>query len=192
MADLIPKPLLIVISLIAATTLLTVWQVMRIDSLSRAFGQAADPGIELVRNAGSVSNRILVDIAGAVEKPGVYGLKKDSRLVDALKAAGGLSADSDRYLVARSFNLAKKLADEEKVYIPYLEERTMAIPEGIRVNLISLNSASLSELELLPGIGPKTAQKVIDRRPYSAIEDVLTKKAVGEKTFEKIRDLITL
>jgi competence protein ComEA len=133
---------------------------------------------------------IKVDVDGEVAKPGLYSLKPDARVQDALIAAGGLTPNANR----RAINLALKVADGQKIYVPAVGE-VSAVQSTVlsaQSELISINQASESELDKLPGVGPVTAQKIIDFRPYSSIEELVSKKAVGEKVFEKIRDLITL
>ncbi|OGK25512.1 hypothetical protein A3A46_02730 [Candidatus Roizmanbacteria bacterium RIFCSPLOWO2_01_FULL_37_13] len=154
-------------------------------------------------------NKIIVDLSGAVEKPDVYEISSGARLKDVLILAGDLSAEADRQFFARNFNLARRLNDQEKVYIPSSEEiengtmnennRTLIInqsqiagvsTENAQNSKINVNSASMSELDSLPGIGKVTAQKIIQNRPYESTEDLLNKKIVGKSVFEKIKELI--
>ncbi|OGK64687.1 hypothetical protein A2313_02550 [Candidatus Roizmanbacteria bacterium RIFOXYB2_FULL_41_10] len=147
--------------------------------------------MKITRNR-APANPLIIDVEGAVEKPGVYELKANSRLLDAIKKAGGLSSSADRYLIAKTYNLAKKLADEEKVYMPFWEERDSNVLGTFTSDLTYINSASLTQLELLPGIGPVRAQKIIDSRPYSQLEELISKKVLGEATFAKLSGLIGL
>jgi len=186
----LPKPFLFLFGFIIFVFLASfyaIWQVQQI-----AGGPTTQNQPRLIKHSDKQSNTIFIDLEGAVVKPGVYELSDKSRLVDALRKAQGLTEQADRYEVARNFNLAKKLTDEEKVYIPFLEERQIYLPESIDQQTISLNSSSQTQLELLPGIGPVTAKKIIDHRSYSSVEELLLKKVVGEKTFEKIVDMIVL
>jgi competence protein ComEA len=167
------------------------------------------------------SDSITIDIEGGVVNPGVYQIPAKSRINDAIVAAGGLSADSDVSLMAKSVNRAGVVEDGQKIYIPkintditshnngfatYAGNNTsqnlggvVATPQtssqnaaGDDISLISLNSASESELDSLPGVGPVTAQKIINNRPYSDIQELVVKKAVGASVFGKIKDLISL
>lgn len=146
----------------------------------------------------SPENReIVVDVAGAVMKPGVYKLKVDSRVQDALIAAGGMSEDADREKVAKSINLASKMVDGAKIYVPWQGEKIPDSQENVVLSaanegLININDASQSELEELPGIGEVTAGKIINGRPYSDINQLLEKKVVGQSVFEKIKDKIEI
>jgi competence protein ComEA len=143
---------------------------------------------------------ITVDVSGAVGKPGVYELSSDARVQDALIAAGGMSSEADREFVGKSMNLASKLVDGGKVYIPFEGDTSASTGQGgtqtvlgsVQSGLININSASTSELDTLPGIGSVTASKIIANRPYEKIEDLLSKKAVGNATFEKIKDKISV
>lgn len=133
---------------------------------------------------------IMVDISGAVVKPGVYSLSSDSRVQDAVIKAGGFAEDADRMEIARSINLAEKITDGEKIYIPFNGE-TLGAMTGA-TGKVSLNKATSNDLDQLPGIGPVTAEKVISNRPYQKIEDLLSKKVVSQSVFEKIKEKIGL
>lgn len=143
----------------------------------------------------SVSSQMKVDIEGAVASPGVYELSSGSRIQDLLIMAGGLAGEADREWVSKNLNLAAKLTDGGKVYIPKMGERKTG--EAILgyediANKININNASLSDLDKLSGVGPVTAQKIIDGRPYQAIEDLTNRKIINKSTFEKIKDKISI
>lgn len=137
--------------------------------------------------------KVVVHVDGAVAKPGVYELPSDARVSDAVSVAGNLAQDADMSRI----NLAAKVADGQKIYIPKVGESvrgdtgTTSIT-GTTGGLININTASEGELDTLPGVGPVTAQKIIASRPYSSPEDLLTKKAVGNSVYEKIKDLVTV
>lgn len=137
-------------------------------------------------------NMIAVDVEGAVEKPGVYRLSSDSRVQDALIFAGGLSGSADREIVAKNINLATKLTDGMKVYIPFQGEGTVILDVGVLTGgkIVNINLASEAELDGLPGIGKTTADKIISNRPYESIEALVEKKIVGQKVFGQIKDKI--
>lgn len=139
---------------------------------------------------------LFVDVSGAVLKPGVYGLKVDARIQDALIAAGGLSDEADRDYIAKNINLAQKLQDGVKLYVPRVSEAGgsvgiagVSVQEKLKVNI---NTATGSELDILWGVGPATSEKIIEGRPYSTIEELLTKKAVTQRVFERIKEQITV
>lgn len=164
-----------------------------------------------------ILEKIFVEIAGAVEKPDVYEVTPGARLKDVLIKAGGLSPQADRDFFYRNFNLAKIVNDQEKFYIPSTDEINSGLfkeilqtldytqtkqpivlgnsKELVKNNnnqLININTATMEELDSLPGVGKVTAQKIIQNRPYFSIEDLLNKKVVGKSVFEKIKNLITL
>lgn len=146
-------------------------------------------------NENPLNSKIKVDIEGAVANPGVYELKNESIIQDALVAAGGFTADADREKVAKTLNLALKLVDGSKIYIPKIGEMdvsTVTAGENSQTQIISVNNASSDQLDSLPGIGPVTAQKIINLRPYSSLQDLVSKKAVSQKVFDNIKDKISL
>jgi competence protein ComEA len=131
----------------------------------------------------------------------VYALPQGARVQDAISAAGGFLAEADTELI----NLARPLEDGERLEIAYIEGSSPVIPtpgvEGPPTTtssseLININTASQSELETLPGIGPTTAQKIMDYRdangPFVSIEDIVNVSGIGPATFERIKDLITV
>lgn len=179
------------------------------------FLQAGNEGenIEFSNPASHVSlptSKISVDLSGAVVNPDVYEVTVGARLKDVLKLGGGLSSLADYQFFARNFNLARILTDQEKIYVPskweiwqglfregnftlnQLQPRiTSSAIKNVLSGKINLNSASAEELDTLPGIGPATAKKIIDNRPYGSVEELLTKKAVNNSVYEKIKELIT-
>ncbi len=147
-------------------------------------------------NTASVSAKIktgeiLVDVEGAVVKPGVYSLRSDARIRDGLIAASGLSSNANREWVAKNINLAGKLVDGGKIYIPTAGQDVKGAAAGI-IDSININTASIEQLDALSGIGPATGQKIIDNRPYGDIQELVSKKVLTTKVFEKIKDKITV
>lgn len=162
---------------------------------------------KLVRN----EKNLFIDVSGAVLEPDMYEVSPGARLKDVIKKAGGLSLKADIHFFQRNFNLARILIDQEKIYIPNMDE----IAEGIFTedtqklrpststpektteessdNIgININTATLQELDTLPGVGKVTAQKIIDNRPYTALEDLLSKKIISQTVFDKVHDLLEL
>ncbi len=140
---------------------------------------------------------IVVDVEGAVNRPGIYTLGENSREQDAIKAAGGVSSKADMTAIAKGMNMAAKLSDGMKLYIPFLGEQPAATVgdqsvAGASTGSISINSASESQLESLPGVGAVTAEKIISNRPYNSLGELTSKKAVTSSVFQKIKDLISL
>jgi len=187
-----PKLWLVTAGLLSVSSLASIVGIIKLSAFGSNYqAKSKEPTVKLQRST-FANTAIVVDIEGAVEKPGVYELPNRSRLLTALKKAGGLSVGADRYLIAKNFNLAKKLSDEEKIYLPFLEERDQNILGVYHSTLTNINTASISQLELLPGIGPARAQKIIDNRPYQQLEELITKKILGEGTYAKLVKLISL
>jgi competence protein ComEA len=165
-------------------------------SISKFLSSSQEPTFVPAEKETAASEKIMVDIEGAVKKPGLHELALGTRIDDAIKAAGGLTKRADKNWLAKNLNLAAKLADGQKIYIPKIGESSSSRTSGQVASeitgKINVNTASESELDTLPGIGPVRAGKIIANRPYAKIEEVFSKGAVGEKTFEKIKDQINV
>lgn len=139
------------------------------------------------------SKMISVDVSGAVNKPGVYQLSSGSRIEEAIAAAGGFKETANGEYISKYLNMAQRLSDGTKVYVPIAGEQA-STTQGMTVAgtstqaKVNINSASQAEIEALPGIGPATASKIISGRPYQQIEELISKKIVGKTLFEKIKD----
>ncbi len=156
---------------------------------------------------------ITVEIAGEVMTPGVYQLASNARINDLLIKSGGFSGGADRDWVSKYLNRAARLSDGQKVYIPKTGElaphqdyqssvrganneggyqTTSASFSSDSSGKININSASLTQLDSLPGIAQKRGQKIIDHRPYSKIEELLSKGVLTQSVYNEIKDLITV
>ena len=145
---------------------------------------------------------VVVEVAGAVENPGVYQLSEGARIEDALIAAGGISADADREWMEKILNRAAKITDGQKIYIKHIGEESANIlgvssgsGGGLPANsegVININTASQKELESLWGIGPVTAQNIIEHRPYSSVEELLQKKILKTNVYETNKDRLSV
>lgn len=150
-----------------------------------------------IEKAPEESEEIMVHISGAVNSPGILRLDSSKRVVDALDLAGGARDDADLDRV----NLAARLHDEEKIYIPKVGEVQENMSTLISnpssngtTSKININSADLSELTKIPGVGEKTAQKILDYRAnnsFSSIEDIKNVPGIGDKKFESMKDYIS-
>ncbi len=153
-----------------------------------------------------LENFVTVEISGQVINPGVYKLGGGSRVDDLLTTAGGLTALADRTWTDKYLNRAAKLTDSQKLYIPKIGEQlggssakssvgdqsTSPPILGQNTNLVNINTSSLKELDSLPGIGPTYAQNIIEHRPYSTLEELVSKGAIKQNLFEKIKDKISV
>jgi competence protein ComEA len=138
----------------------------------------------------------LVHVLGAVARPGLVELGADARVVDAIAAAGGLTADADTARV----NLARTVTDGEQLVVPKIGEVAPTVPDtggpmGEKSMTVNVNTADLAGLEELPGIGPALAQRIIDWREtnggFSSIDDLGNVSGIGEKILAGLRDLVT-
>lgn len=138
---------------------------------------------------------IMVHVSGQVYHPGIYELIEGDRVVDVVDLAGGLTkqADLDR------INLAKKLNDEDKIYIPSTDEILTVEADIIQSSsgsgLLNINTCSTKELESLPGIGEVIANRVVEYRNTSRFqkpEDIMNVSGIGDSKYEQIKDLITV
>lgn len=150
---------------------------------------------------------LVVEIVGAVRQPGVYRLPAGSRVGDLLTAAGGYGPRVDTARSERVLNLAAPLTDGAQVRVPSRDDAAGAasgsgpVASGVGVSggsagaKVDLNHATQAELEALPGIGPATAQKILTAReeaPFASVDELRSRGILGEKTFEKLRDLVTV
>lgn len=166
------------------------------------------------------TQEIWVDVQGAVNKPGVYKLSQTFRVGEALDLAEGVSLSASPEWFSKNINLSRKLADGDKLYIPfewevYKSEEGYLLPlffekaetsEAVESQpienseassqqsvsgLINVNSAAVEDLDTLPGIGPAYAQKIEDNRPYADLSELIEKSGVPESTLNKIQDQIS-
>lgn len=137
--------------------------------------------------------KLYVHVVGEVAAPGIYQLESGARVMDAIFAAGGLSDRADD----ASVNLARELSDGEQIVI-FKIGAAPSVPTGAVASsgLISLNKASQSELEQLPGVGPALAQRIMDWRlangGFKKKEDLLNISGIGDKLFSGFKDQVTL
>lgn len=147
------------------------------------------------------SSEIYIHIDGAINNPGVYRMKHGDRVNDAIKAAGGLTNNADKSKI----NLATKLKDEMKIYIYKIGEaknnsNANSMDDNTNSNLnnaklININTASKDELCKLNGIGESKAKLIIEyreKKKFTKIEDITKVSGIGKKTFEKIKNDITV
>ena len=150
---------------------------------------------------------LVVDVGGAVARPGVYRLPAGSRIGDAIAAAGGYGPRVDAAAVDARLNLAAILRDGDEVNVPSRgDPDSSGAGSGSGASTggpaastgagrpLDLNTATAAELDTLPGVGPATAAKIIaarEEQPFSSVDDLRTRKVLGTAALEKIRPLVT-
>jgi competence protein ComEA len=143
---------------------------------------------------GLPSSRVVVDVVGAVRRPGLYRLAHGSRIADALTRAGGATTKADLAQV----NLAAPLADGEQVVIPRRgvggAAATSASSSGSANGPVQLSTATLEQLDSLPGVGPVTAQKILDYREkhgaFQSVDELDAVPGIGPKRLDQLHDLV--
>lgn len=138
---------------------------------------------------------VYVHVSGAVVAPGLYELPEDSRVAAAIEAAGGFAEDA----ATDGVNLARVVSDGEQIAVPTMEEQAASGSEATGAatggsSLVNINTASASELDTLPDIGPSTAEKIIADReangPFASIEDLKRVSGIGDKKYAQLESLI--
>jgi competence protein ComEA len=160
-------------------------------------GEAASaPPLTTPATATPAVSAVVVDVAGAVRRPGLYRLPDGSRNADAIARAGGATPKADASLV----NLAAPLADGEQVLVPAKAGVVAAPAAGADPSVpspqapVDLNTATAEQLDALPGIGPVTAQKIVDYRqqhgPYTSVDDLDAIAGIGPSRIDNLRSLV--
>ncbi len=178
-----------------------------IDGGSPLPGASADVVTRTDAPGGPGSASILVvEIVGAVDNPGVFRLPRNARVGDLVAAAGGYGPRVDTERAARDLNLAAPLRDGDQIRVPSRDDPVEAGPATTRggsaprgssgpPTALDLNRATAEELDTLPGIGPATAAKILasrDEQPFATVDDLRSRKLVGEKTFANLKELVTV
>lgn len=178
-------------------------------------GRTAGPAASLEGGdeaGATVSGTLMfVHVLGAVARPGLFELGEGARVIDAVSAAGGLTEDAD----PAGTNLARRLTDGEQLYLPRVGEVAPGVPPGgpagaaaadagtgsgvgggVVGALVNLNSATVADLDTLPRIGPAMAQRILDYRdasgPFASTDELRNITGIGDKTFEALKDLVTV
>ncbi len=139
---------------------------------------------------------VVVYVTGQVKSKGVVCLQEGDRVIDAINAAGGPTGEADLDRI----NLAELVTDEKWIYVPYVgEEINHAVIGSIGredEGKVNINTASASEIERLPGIGPVLAGRIVDfrekRGPFGTPEDIMKVSGIGPRIYESIKDSISV
>ena len=176
--------------------------VERADTGSAGASDDGDPSSDSKKAI--AASEVYVDVDGAVVTPGVYRLREDARVAQAIDAAGGLTPEAD----VAGLNRASKVVDGQKIYVPHVgEQQTVDAVAGsgpgeasagasVASDLVNINTANAAELQTLSGVGPSMAQSIIDERTqngtFTSIDDLMRVSGIGEKKFAKIKDCICI
>lgn len=181
-------------AILMAAAVITVWWLLS----DRPHADATAPAVPLATTSVAASARstapeLVIDVEGTVGRPGIVTLPKGARVVDAIKAAGGLKGKAR----TTGLNLARLLVDGEQILVGIEpvpgDPAGVAAPTGSKVNL---NTATAEQLDELPGVGPVTAKSILDWRTkngrFTKVEDLLDVKGIGQATLDDLRDLVTV
>jgi competence protein ComEA len=146
------------------------------------------PSVAVVPASATGGDVVVVAVAGKVRRPGLVRLPGGARVADAIDAAGGVLPGADPGLV----NLARKVTDGEQILVGVGPPAAAASGQGPAGALISLNSATVGQLDGLPGVGAVLAQRIVDRRPFTSVDELREVDGIGEARFQKLRKLVTL
>ena len=163
--------------------------------LFRADAPAAPPipTAAATTTAAAVGRELVVDVVGAVRRPGLYRLGAGARVADALARAGGATSKAQLELV----NLAAPIADGDQIVIPRRGPAAAGVgpsAPGATAGPVHLNTATLEQLDALPGVGPVTAQKILDYRQqhgaFASVEELDAVPGIGPARLEQLKDLV--
>lgn len=179
-------------------------EVLPITTISQEQTQEVNSNAAAEQIEKPIVEKIMVDVKGAVQLPGVYELTTEERIIDAIEMAGGYTKDAQSSVV----NHAQKLQDEMVIYIPRMDEEmeqnftngqvvaSPATSTDSSSEKVDLNSADEAALTTIPGIGPTKAQAIIAYREengsFQIIEDLKNVSGIGDKTFEKLKEYIVV
>jgi len=149
------------------------------------------------KNTSYSTDQITIDVAGAVNNPGVYVFEQNTIIEDAINQAGGITSDADIELISKTINRAALLQNHGKIYIPFAQQdQNVLVLNQTTSNLVNINTSNIQILDTLPGVGPITAERIIDYRKskgqFKHKDDLMKVEGISISKYEKLKDLITV
>ncbi len=144
----------------------------------------------------AAGDELVVNVTGAVRRPGLVHVSAGSRVADVIAAAGGFGPDVDAAAASSGLHLAKPVSDGDEIRVPARGDRSAPPPPGSdSTGPIDLNTATEAQLDALPGVGPATVAKIVAarrERPFTSVDELRDRKIVGPATLEKLRGLVVV
>lgn len=179
---------------VAAGVLLSWWLLSARPRTSEPEAVRLTAQTDRTRGSASESHSLVIDVEGKVRRPGIVTLPRGSRVHEAIARAGGALEGAD----TSSINLARVLADGEQIIVGVAAASGAAVggaPNGVVGGRISLNTATAEQLDTLPGVGPVTANAIVDYRTshggFQRVEDLLNVKGIGDATLADLKDQVS-
>lgn len=178
--------------------------IVAISSLLNHSAAASSPQVSAADICVSQAHQgqLTIYVSGAVNTPGLYTTHSGARVADALSLAGGVTKDVDRVYLQQELNLAAELQDAAHIYIPLhahtpsvaspVISTTTASQKVTAKNRISINTASPEELQSLPRVGEKTAEKILAGRPYTDLFQLVGTKVLSQSAYDEIKNQLSL
>jgi competence protein ComEA len=186
----VPQRRLLAVGLVCVVSLLIAWR--HVGGHAAAAPLVVAPLTPHTARAAPAARQLVVDVAGAVQRPGLYRFAQGARVADAIARAGGLTRRAERTAV----NLAAPLADGEQVLVAARgspASGAAGAPAGT-AGPVSLNTATAEQLDTLPGVGPVTAQKIVDYRqehgPFTSVDGLDAIPGIGPARLADLRPLV--
>lgn len=175
-----------------------IWQAVQ-QSQGHEVTMVENPGNEGKNNQETMGQVIIVDVGGEVLNPGLYRFDSGIRLGEVLAAAGGLRETADYEWVQKSLNQAELVKDAQKIYIPTKGQGTEELSNNNQnsgnvagLSTVNINTATTAELDSLWGIGAARAKQIIDNRPYTALEELISKAGIPQNVYDKNKQFWSL
>lgn len=184
-----PQHVKVLATVLMAAAVFTVWWLL--SARPQVTTDLAPLALSTSSPTPTSSPELVIDVEGKVRRPGIVTLPPGSRVIDAIKAAGGVIGKAD----ITGLNMARKIVDGEQILVG-IAPVAGADAQGATGAKVNLNSATLAQLDELPGVGPVTAKSILDWRTkngrFTKVEDLLEVKGIGQATLDDLRDFVSV